>query len=1146
MGKVDVHASGPRHACPLAALLCAALACPAAQGHGRFAITPRTTSPATGRRTEAASAAEDYSLFESAPVRPLAITADGQRLYAVNTPAARLDAFAVTDQGLSPLGSAPVGLEPVAVALNRDATRAWVVNHLSDSLSIVALDQTPPRTVQTIPLGDEPRDIVFAGPDFRHVFVTVAHRGQAFPGDPQLTTAGVGRADVWVFDALAVEQVAVPQPVTILTLFGDTPRALATNADGSRVYAAVFRSGNRTTTLPPAQFPKPPPTDSADGVAQPDTGLIVQRDDSGAWRDETGRDWRSRVSFDLPDRDVFEIDATVSPPQLLRSFRGVGTSLFNVAVRPGSNDLLVTNTEARNPMRFAGRGLRGHATLRGHLVDHRISVLGADGSVRPVDLNPHLDFSSAGDDGAERALTLAQPMAMAFTPAGDQLLLTAYGSSKLAVIGIDSLVDGSYQPEALRQIRLSGGGPGGVVVDPARSRAYVATRFDNGVSTIDLEQRVEVDHVLQYNPEPESVRAGRPFLYDAELSSAKGNEACASCHLFGDGDALAWDLGDPDGTVQPSVNPYHPLVAGEPRLSFTFHPMKGPMFTQSMRGLKRHGPMHWRGDRTGAHRGDDETLEQAAFKEFNEAFDGLMGRNGELSVAEMDAFTEFALQLRYPPNPNRRLDNSLNPTQAHGKSLFDAGFARPGRPVEFCASCHPVSPALGIFGTQGLMSFNLQPGETDFKIPHFRDQYQKVGMFTAVPGQSFVGEQIRGFGYNHNGATSSSAILSEFALPTGDLEAVRQYLLAFPSESAPMMGQTSLLTRADAPAVDARVASMQARALLTQPIPECDLVVRGVDASGAPQGFLLDRDTQRFVGDRAAAAPLDLAALRAAADASGSAWTVLCAPWGNGKRLALDADLDGVLDGDERAQGSDPDDAHSSTFTAQPGLWFDPERSGSGMDIETSGGQLSMLWYAYADDGAPIWYLAVAPMTQDWQADLLAFRWDGETASSEVVGSVALEFDSPTRGQFTWSIGEASGQWALQHLRFAARSAHPDATGAWADRDELGYGLSIATQGEALAAVVFFYDAAGAPTWALGQATLSAEMSIPMERFRGSCPACDYQPSQAEAAGTLHLEYPIRSRLDMQLDVSAADESAWRRGPVPLQRLTDVPFQRWP
>ena len=79
----------------------------------------------------------------------------------------------------------PVGLEPVAVAA-RTNTEVWVVNHLSDSVSIVDIGATPPRVVRTLLVGDEPRDIVFAGPTdadghFSRAFITTARRGQNLP-----------------------------------------------------------------------------------------------------------------------------------------------------------------------------------------------------------------------------------------------------------------------------------------------------------------------------------------------------------------------------------------------------------------------------------------------------------------------------------------------------------------------------------------------------------------------------------------------------------------------------------------------------------------------------------------------------------------------------------------------------------------------------------------------------------------------------------------------------------------------------------------------------------------------------------------------------------------------------------------------------
>src|SRR5690349_19443020 len=57
-----------------------------------------------------------FTAFESGQVRPLALSADGKWLYAVNTPDNRLEIFRVKPSGLSPAGSVTVGLEPVAVA----------------------------------------------------------------------------------------------------------------------------------------------------------------------------------------------------------------------------------------------------------------------------------------------------------------------------------------------------------------------------------------------------------------------------------------------------------------------------------------------------------------------------------------------------------------------------------------------------------------------------------------------------------------------------------------------------------------------------------------------------------------------------------------------------------------------------------------------------------------------------------------------------------------------------------------------------------------------------------------------------------------------------------------------------------------------
>src|ERR1043166_5325237 len=152
-----------------------------------------------------------------------------------------------------------------------------------------------------------------------------------------------------------------------------------------------------------------------------------------------------------------------------------------------------------------------------------------------------------------------------------------------------------------------------------------------------------------YNPEPSMVVSGRKFLYDANVSSANGEASCASCHTFGDMDQIAWDLGNPDDVV--TTNPMNIKLSFAAQSSVNggagtneFHPMKGPMTTQTLRGLVNSGPMHWRGDRSNGFFGSGLGA-QLSFNNFIVAFPGLLGRAAQPTTAQMQAFTDFILQV---------------------------------------------------------------------------------------------------------------------------------------------------------------------------------------------------------------------------------------------------------------------------------------------------------------------------------------------------------------------------------------------------------------------------------------------------------------------------------------------------------------------
>jgi len=893
--------------------------------------------------------ARRYTLFESGQVRPLALSPDGQRLFVVNTPNNCLEVYAA-DSSLKPLAAIPVGLEPVAVAAPTN-DEVWVVNHLSDSVSVIDL-QGVPHVKHTLWVGDEPSDIVFAGTNQQRAFITAAYRGQNHPHfkPAHLRENGHGRADVWVFDRLDLGKEAGGSPVTVINLFSDVPRALAVSADGATVYAAAFSSGNGTMVLeadalnrvgtlqlgyyrnaaggdlsqnqmeditgirldslgldlnsaialgintgflqrvdgrlvapyqasayyrintsgqvidqrdgsivtvekpagvelaaapnvPPyqPQSSKPAPSMSEEGIPAPETGLIVKKE-GDAWRDEAGTDWRDKVEFSLPDYDVFEIDALADIPAETFRISGVGTTLFSMSVNPVSGKIYVSNLEANNHIRFEGPG-GNNSTVRGNISQSRISVL-EKGMVQARNLNKHLTHEEAQGqavDAGEKAKTLSQPQQMAISADGSTMYVAALGSNKIGIFSTQALEQDSFVPDAAQHISLPGSGPMGVLIDATGTRLFVSSRFDNGLHVIDLASKQLVTSRTLFSPEPQSIITGRRFLYDANLTSANGENACSSCHIFADLDALSWDLGDPSGTASAKpINLETPLLAPS---NDAFHPMKGPMSTQTLRGMANHGPMHWRGDRTGDNpavvNGQTESREAAAFKQFNGAFVSLLGRSSELSDSDMQAFADFALQLMPPPNPVRALDNSLSASQQRG---FDIYMSSATTAVGTCNQCHEVDKSKRRFGTDTTVTNEGGRVSQDFKVAQLRNAYTKVGRFD--DGQ----EQVRGFGFLHDGSEPTllrffNSSVFTFSLDS-DRNDVTDFVFAMESNLAPVVGQQVTVTKKNRAAASARLELLVAQAQAQA----CDLVATAV--VGHTQQRLLFDDQAQFSGSQ--------------------------------------------------------------------------------------------------------------------------------------------------------------------------------------------------------------------------------------------------------------------------------------------------------
>lgn len=859
--------------------------------------------------------------FETPHVHPLDINPSGTKLAAVNTAGAHVELYDISalDGSLTHSDAIPVGYDPVTARWRTD-TELWVVNQVSDSISII--DTTAGVVIDTIvtyaladgdsdgdlegaPNGDEPADVVFGTRGATPVAVVSCSRTDTL--------------QVYTLSPLALTDE--------IRLDGEDPRALAINTSGTdQVHAAIFESGNSSTLISGAiatstSFPpntaarnlnnhadhpylvdgaangmpgvfaiNPPPNDGSmgaatvngsyvsggesvsvldlfnAGISPPNVPIIVKKDfsDGDKWKDDNGADWTAYINgaragesgriagWDLLDNDIAiqPLDAGLTAPTYATRQMNICMALGINPAGANAGRVYLVGTDATNEIRF-------EPNLTGTFARVMLSITEADGTpVALVDLNEeHLDAAQAGpgtayQDGSvpqsERDKSIGDPRGVAFSQDGSTVYISGMGSKNL--VAVDSTTGARLAVGGTVEV---GAGPTGLAHHPALDRLYVMNKFDATVSVVNTSvagsESVVATHAF-YDPTPSEVKAGRVHFYGTHENSGLGQVACASCHVDGRMDRLAWDLGDPalilDGTgniptpadanFQKIQGYLDGLVLGPTGTNPVgvhntmvfpgsideadfgdFHPMKGPMTTQTMQDIIGKEPHHWRGDRDG-------------IEEFADAFAALQGRDAPLGAADMVEFKDFLASIHFGPNPFRLPDNTIpggpdwqdlttnKPLDMTG--FFSApapsapkSFSPTGTPMETavpgggdawagfndfvdgvfdnpfrCVDCHTVP--IGAGSTHFMNKFTLPldsnftevppstldnihqvivsndgTGQTHIKVPQLRNQLDKEGMFL---NQGLVSRT--GFGLVHDGAVDGLArFLSE---PAFDLD----------------------------------------------------------------------------------------------------------------------------------------------------------------------------------------------------------------------------------------------------------------------------------------------------------------------------------------------------------------------------------------
>lgn len=827
--------------------------------------------------------------FESGPVRPMLLSPDGSRLYVLNTTNHRLEIYRTSPPGPAGMQVRPLrgeaglwleatlftGLEPVAMALDPIyPERLFVANLVSDTVAVVNLTE---RILEaTIAIGDEPRDIEVAGGKL-YVACSRARR----VNNPALFTQ----------NCVVVASASAPYDrQKVKGMRAHKIRALA--SDGQYVYVVPQNSGNHTTILTPDDA-------FALGLSQTtldafDTNFILNETLADPSFSSASLGWaipnEGRVVMDheypalvtqLEDRDVQALAISDDGLQGLRT-TGVATTLLAIERNPMSGDLWVAGTDARNRIRM-------EYNLNGTAIKNVVVVVDAQpgGAVQSVlELAPPLTPNAH-----------AQPVAIDFYQgsAGQFAYVACLGTATVVVL--DALT-GAFVAEIPTGLL-----PSGLSVDPVRGLLYVFCKGDKSIRIHDIRAghrllRGPID--LSYDAEPPLVAAGRRMLYEARASSgaSNGSMSCASCHIFGDTDTLGWDLGNSQG----AISYYYPdLLQGE--LSFAGmvvadrgtpvnHPMKGPMVTQTLRGIMGHEPMHWRGDRR-------------FFQHFRGAFEGLLGGTG-VTDEEMQQFATFLETVEFAPNPYQSKDRVYAGAEDLGQQLY--GMAphagkdyTVGQPGLKCVSCHEASflDRSDFTGTQPFAGFDAEV------------QVMNPTQLRGVYEKEF--KDLTGFGTHHDGITAGVRGFLDVQLLGTDVfnrltaqerDDITAFVLAWDTGMAPMVGDQFHLNQGSSGAAAAFLDL--AESLARTPEVHLDLIAKGwwMSPGGqrVPMGFVfrLDPASGKWKYLRDNGDVYGRVVLMNWAQSGDGEFTFTAVPPGLGVRLGVDEDEDGLLDAEER------------------------------------------------------------------------------------------------------------------------------------------------------------------------------------------------------------------------------------------------------
>lgn len=257
-------------------------------------------------------------------------------------------------------------------------------------------------------------------------------------------------------------------------------------------------------------------------------------------------------------------------------------------------------------------------------------------------------------------------------------------------------------------------------------------------------------------------------------------------------------------------------------------------------------------------------------------------------------------------------------------------------------------------------------------------------------------------------------------------------------------------------------------------------------------------------------------------------------------------------------------------FSPYRGMGFDPSRNGHGFELQKQGEQYYLYFYSYDANANPEWFLGIGNIVDGvfttGEGGLKRVVYDiagQQVAQVEDAGEITLDFNvskadavcSAHQGSnrqlasLSWQIDGQQGEWCTELFLFDESPANPDYSGSWSvENAQSGWGMTLNSQGDVVASILYFYDAEGYPRWLLGTGVLDGdgEASLEMSKVQGFCRSCEPASLSLSPAGTVDLKLatPLsvgasQSRVTVDVEYPGNVSQTWFRQDVPLVLLSE-------